>query len=223
MKKLTFFLFPLLLASTAHAQLGLGLEAGCNLSNLQVQPQVPHQSIKSHTGLGFCGGAIVHIAANRDFSVFTGLLYSVKTMELAGMTQGFDMTSRITLRSMQWPLYVAVQPKPGRSGRMSIGAGTFVDLHLSGKEQYNGASHALDIGDATTDDFKSFDFGLGLHAGYKLNNGLMFRAQYQLGLTNISPSPGGKIMSRNFAITIAYLGPRQSPKAPSPANTPTAP
>lgn len=220
MNKLILFALSIVWVLPAYAQLGLGLEAGCNLSNLQVQPQAQHQSIKSKAGLGFRGGAIAHLAAHKDFSVFTGLYYSVKTTELSGTTQGFSMTSRITLRSLEWPLYIVVQPKPGRVGRMSIGAGTFVDLPLSGKEQYNGSSHDLDIGDASTDAFKSFDFGLGLHVGYKLNNGLMFRAQYQLGLTNISPSPNGKIMSRNFAITLAYLGPRQSTKAASTTSAP---
>lgn len=53
------------------------------------------------------------------------------------------------------------------------------------------------------DSFKTFDFGVNLGLGYKLNNGLNFGARYNLGLTNINDSEGSSGKNRNGVIQVS--------------------
>jgi opacity protein-like surface antigen len=52
---------------------------------------------------------------------------------------------------------------------------------------------------------KSFDYGLGLGAGYELTSGLMFDARYNFGLADLNDAGGsGKINTTSFQIGLGY-------------------
>lgn len=51
---------------------------------------------------------------------------------------------------------------------------------------------------------KSTDFALGLGAGYEMENGLMFDARYNLGLSNISDVDGVDFGNTGFQIGLGY-------------------
>lgn len=51
---------------------------------------------------------------------------------------------------------------------------------------------------------KSFDYGLGLGAGYELTSGLFFDARYNFGLANISDMDGFDVNTTSFQIGLGY-------------------
>src|ERR1043165_8979284 len=119
MKRIQLLLLLLCLSAIAHAQLGLGLEVGCNLSNLQVQS--PMGPVKDRTGLGFRGGLIVLIGANKDFCLTTGLYYSTKGSNVSTISYyGATANSHIILRSLELPFYITMQTKQGPIGRLAL-------------------------------------------------------------------------------------------------------
>ena len=75
-------------------------------------------------------------------------------------------------------------------------------------DSYKTTDFTYSIGnDATHDDIKRTDFGIGLNAGYQIDNGLFFRAHYQRGFVNLLP--GGDTnnteFSTNYGVSVGYL------------------
>ncbi|WP_412476606.1 porin family protein [Flavobacterium sp. TBRC 19031] len=58
-------------------------------------------------------------------------------------------------------------------------------------------------GDAT-DNLKSFDYGLGIGAGYELESGLFFDARYNLGVANLSDIDGADAKTTSFQVGLGY-------------------
>lgn len=80
----------------------------------------------------------------------------------------------------------------------------FVSMAVEGKEKRDGSSRSLRFGNASTDDFKCWDYGLrpavDLALGtFELNVG------YSLGLHNISNDPQVKLYNRGFFTTVALI------------------
>ena len=63
-------------------------------------------------------------------------------------------------------------------------------------------------GGAVKDALKSFDYGLGIGAGYELASGLMFDARYNLGLADLNDDSfllgDAKISTTSFQIGLGY-------------------
>lgn len=65
-------------------------------------------------------------------------------------------------------------------------------------------------GGEAKDYLKSFDFGLGLGAGYELSSGLFFDARYNLGMSDLNDFPSGsglevyKITQNSFQVGLGY-------------------
>lgn len=60
-------------------------------------------------------------------------------------------------------------------------------------------------GDAIKDSLKSFDYGLGIGAGYELESGLFFDARYNLGLADLNDTPfDAKITTNSFNVGLGY-------------------
>jgi hypothetical protein len=111
--------------------------------------------------------------------------------------------------------------------KIFLGLGPYLVLNAGGKVKesgiYGNGTSALNIGSNSNDDLKAFDFGINFQAGYELKNGIFIRGNYQLGIANqqpqiattILPGPGeaaSSIKTKNFAITLGYLGGNKKPK-----------
>ena len=60
-------------------------------------------------------------------------------------------------------------------------------------------------GDAIKDSLKSFDYGLGIGAGYELESGLFFDARYNLGLADLNDTAfDAKITTNSFNVGLGY-------------------
>jgi len=88
-------------------------------------------------------------------------------------------------------------------GNIYFGAGPYVAQGLSGKTTYTEGST---FGNSA-DDVKATQFGADAIIGFKLRNGLLINANYDLGLTNDVPAAegGNKSKSHVFGISVGYV------------------
>lgn len=199
-------LFILALSTSAistGAQTSLGPEIGLNQSNLKIVHS--DWAFSNHLKTGFRIGLNFTSALDRNWDIQSGLYYYTKGSNVAASHHSDYYASTIEIGALQLPLYFNIHAKTGRYGRAFAGVGTFVDFHVNGKESLGTKDYDLAVGSTVYDDLKQFDGGLGLQAGYQINNGICLRMQYQLGLANITPIPGEKMNSRSFAVSVSYL------------------
>ena len=53
--------------------------------------------------------------------------------------------------------------------------------------------------------YKGIEFGAGVIAGYRLASGLFINAQYNLGLSNVSPEDNSKMKNKYVGFGIGYF------------------
>lgn len=121
---------------------------------------------------GFYLGGLVDFAISEKFHVQPELLY---TME-GNAEDEFDLNF----------VRIPVMAKFYVADAFSIQAGPQFGFVAGGGE--------------AKDFMKSFDFGLGIGAGYELESGLFFDARYNFGLTDINDFPAGSGLE-DFKIT----------------------
>lgn len=121
---------------------------------------------------GFYLGGLVDFKISEKFHVQPELLY---TMEGNGEDE-FDLNF----------VRIPVMAKFYVADAFSIQAGPQFGFLAGGGE--------------AKDFMKSFDFGLGIGAGYELESGLFFDARYNFGLTDINDFPAGSGLE-DFKIT----------------------
>ena len=147
-----------------------------------------------------------------DESIQTGLYYYAKGANIFGSDNWGYYSSHYLINAMQLPVYVNLHSKRGPYGQFFAGIGAYADYHISAKEFAADDEREIKIGSEQKDQLKNWDFGFGLQAGYKVNNGFMVRMQYQYGLVNICPIPEVKIFSRSLSVTAALLIPTSEKK-----------
>jgi len=131
---------------------------------------------------GFYLGGLVDLKVSEKFHVQPELLY---TMEGNGEDE-FDLNF----------VRIPVMAKFYVADAFSIQAGPQFGFLAGGGQ--------------AKDFMKSFDFGLGIGAGYELESGLFFDARYNFGLTDINDFPAGsgledfKITQNSLNIGLGY-------------------
>lgn len=203
MKAFLVTLFVLLFISGAQAQLAIGPEIGLNTATQKMEFSGTHFSNRSRVGL--LAGLVINVGINKALDFQTGLSYLMKGCNFFAERNNQYYSSHILIHALQFPLYLNYQTSGTAYGRFVLGGGPCFGYNLAGKEYAASTSADLSIGSNKSDDIEPIDFALGLYLGYKVNNGLLFRAQYQLGVANLAPQPQGTIQSRCFAVSAVYL------------------
>jgi hypothetical protein len=201
----TYLLVLALLATslTADAQLVMGPEAGLNISNLRIS--YPGLKFGNNLSTGFRLGLSLAARSERSFGIHTGLYYYTKCCNIVISEKSAYFASHFVIRALQLPVYFNIQGKAAPFGKLFAGIGPFIDYHFGGTESVGANEVESKVGNAKTDDIKPLDYGVGVQAGYKVNNGFMLRLQYQYGVSNFSPIPEQKMSSGSFGMTLAYI------------------
>jgi hypothetical protein len=202
-------------SQTTYAQFFIGPDVGMNTSNLKIS--YPAVSYKNRLSTGFRAGLLISINGDKNVIFNTGLCYYAKGSNITASAGTQYYASNFVLHSIQLPFYASIQSPPGRYGRFFLGAGAFIDYHFSGKESVGEHSTKFSFGN-NRGDVKRMDAGLALQGGYRVNDGISLRLQYQYGLTNLVVEPNQTIRARSFGLTIAYMGKSGVPKPVSQAN-----
>lgn len=179
----------LFLAAGAQAQVSYGLKAGVNLgkySNLD--------NAKNNTSFYVTGFADLPVAS--QFSIQPGISLQGKGVKgTSSIGEVANIESTTNVMSIEIPVNAVYYIPTGASGSVFLGAGPYAGYNISGKTKLTGNLGSY-TGDKEWDldfsgddkDMKAFDAGVNFLAGYKLSNGFLINAGYNLGLTNLSPS-----------------------------------
>lgn len=150
--------------SNVNAQeISFGVKAGANFAT-QGGDDVDGAKMK----VGFHAGVLAEFMISEKFGIQPELLYS---MQGAKAEEGDYKTN---LDYITLPIMAKYYITEG----FSVHAGPQIGFLISAK---TGDDDMVDVKDF----YKSIDYGLGIGAGYALDNGLFFNARYYLGLANI--------------------------------------
>ncbi|MFZ4863711.1 porin family protein [Sphingobacterium sp. Mn56C] len=205
MKKILLSLgAALLLAAGAQAQTGYGLKAGVNIGKYSNDG-----GSKNNTSFHVTGFADLPVASN--FSIQPGVSLQGKGDKgtyTTGNLNGIEST-RNTM-SIEIPVNAVYYIPTGTAGSVFLGAGPYIGFNVSGKEKLKGnlgnytgeKDWSLKIGNDK--DLKAIDAGANFMLGYKLNNGFIINAGYNLGLTDVLPRLNGTQANRVWSFGIGF-------------------
>lgn len=169
-------------SAASSSPVRFGLKAGLNISTIS--------NSNANSKAGFYGGVFANIPVAQDFSVQPEVLYS---------GQGAKAKSNSDIKLNTDYIAVPVMLQYNLIPNLYVEAGPQFAFLISAKGKGNGAS--VDV----KDDFKTFDFGLGLGAGYYFTQNIGVNVRYTAGLTKIAKEDDGD-SSKNgvFQIGLAY-------------------
>lgn len=231
MKKhiLTLGLAIIALTQANAQRLGIGPEAGVNLSTMTAKYNGSQNSGEYLPGLKI--GGIFDIGLSPMLSLQPGLLFQMKgykndftsTVVVNNLT--YRQTEEATVRAnyLEVPLNLQLNIAAG-SGDFFVSAGPYaafamggsvnskttrtLDMGTEGTTTTTERDRDLEIGDnAATDDITSTDVGLNINTGYRWNSGWLIRGNAGFGLTNIQPGGDDMNSLHNFsvALSVGYL------------------
>lgn len=205
------------------AQVSFGLKAGFSAANVSSRISPPEgDEMKADTKLrpAFHAGAIVDISLADYFSFQPGLFYSSKGYKAEVMTtdiNGEEVPITVTshLNYLELPLNVLYKVPMG-NGKFFGGFGPYLAYGIGGKvkakNENTGVAAEVDVkfkneSSVTSNEVyvKPFDAGANITAGYELDMGLLFSANFSLGLLNTSPYQYQKERNYYFGISVGYL------------------
>lgn len=186
MKNFIFLLVLFFTFSIVNAQdITYGAKAGLNYGKTKSSESDYNEYIDPVFGPHF--GAFADIGVSEKFSVQPELLYSPVGFKITNNSDYMGYNYKGKLHYLSIPIMAKYNVKEG----FFLEAGPYFGYLLSAKEseeitgnveEYKGTTDSYDI----KDDFKTFDFGVGVGACYQLENGLIFDARYMVGLSDIN-------------------------------------
>lgn len=176
------FAFSQKTSTASSSPVRFGVKAGLNISTIS------NSDLNSKAG--FYGGVFANIPVAQDFSVQPEVLYS-------GMGGKYKGNSDVKLNADY--IAVPVMLQYNLIPNLYVEAGPQFGFLISAKGKSNGAS--VDV----KDNMKTFDFGLGLGAGYYFTQNIGVNVRYTAGLSDIAKDNSGDA-SRNgvFQVGLAY-------------------
>ena len=162
----------------------IGLRAGVNFQTLNGK-DVSGNSLENNINTGFHAGLNAEIPVGTGSYLQPGILYSRKGAELQSGSR-----DEIKLNYIEVPVNFVYKPLVGL-GNMVLGFGPYVAYAINGNVEQGGSSRNIDfdaaynVNDPTTQ-FKKFDAGGNLLAGYEFANRMSVQVNAQLGLVDIN-------------------------------------
>ena len=202
MKKVVFlglFVFSITLAFGQHK---FGLKGGINPS-LWVIKEEGQKDDELKTRVGFHAGLVTDLEISKNFSIQPQLLYVNKGSNI----EHEDHTDHAVIHSIDIPVNLLYKA-PAGSGKFFIGGGPNFGFNLKGTLRSDeDGDEKIEIG-GDPGQTKAFDFGLNFLAGYELNSGLFFSANYTPGISNLENVMGNMDVTKRstyFGISVGYF------------------
>ena len=177
--------FAALAIAGANAQTKFGVRAGLNLADIAIKSE--DAKVESKIRPAFYVGGLAEFAFNDVVLMDAGLTYSNQGTKAK---EGDGALRQHALNLPVWFKYdfAGFRPKAG------LYAGYILSQQLkTGNE----------ITTVDKDDYKHFDYGIGLGVEYNLpNNGLFFEASYNWGLANLDKNGDAKNYTNNRVIQV---------------------
>lgn len=201
MKTKTFIVALLAIASStaiyAQSATTFGIRAGVNFQNLNGK-DFNDDKLENKLKTGFHAGVNAEIPVGIDFYLQPGLLFTTKGAKAeVGDT-------KINLSYLELPINFVYKPELGE-GRMILGFGPYAAYALSG--EVKDPDSDIEFGDQPNE-WKRFDAGANLLAGYEFSNNLSFQLNAGLGLTRLNNRPdndnNSSIKNTGFGVSLGY-------------------
>ncbi|WP_452224710.1 porin family protein [Lacinutrix chionoecetis] len=206
MKKLLFAAAIAVLGFTsANAQeVKFGVKAGVNFATIGGDIE----DVDGRTS--FHAGGVAEIMVSEKFSVQPEVLYSSQGVSEEYTEEFFGEEVKYEDKLKLDYIYVPVMAKFYVAEGLSLQAGPQVGFLISAEAESEVTVDGETESDSfdAKDSFKGIDFGVGLGAGYKLDNGLNFSARYNLGLSNISDNDDAddfSIQNNVIQVSIGFM------------------
>ncbi|HKZ65690.1 MAG TPA: porin family protein [Chitinophagaceae bacterium] len=181
----------------AQSKTTFGIRAGVNFQNLNGK-NAADDNWDNKLKTGFNAGVNAEIPVGIDFYVQPGLLFSTKGAKLE------DSDTKLNLSYLELPVNFIYKPELG-TGRMVLGFGPYAAYAVGGKTKEPDTD--LEFGDQPGE-WKRFDAGANLLAGYEFSNKLSFQLNAGLGLLDIRKRPTGDskstVKNTGFGLSLGY-------------------
>ncbi|ROH99732.1 porin family protein [Chryseobacterium daecheongense] len=184
----------------SSSPVAFGIKAGMNVSSLSKDEGLDDQKSK----IGFNGGVFANIPVASSFSVQPELLYSQYGSKAEYTILGDKYSSSTNLDYLTVPVMFQYNALPN----LYLEAGPEFGFMLSAK---NKVKNETTGNSSTTEDFKddlnTFNFGIGLGAGYYFTPNIGLTARYVAGLTDIAkdrPSGSDAVKNNVFQVGLAF-------------------
>jgi opacity protein-like surface antigen len=173
---------------TPSSPITFGIKAGLNVSSVS--------NLDAKARAGFYGGAFANIPVAKDFSVQPEVLYSAQ-----GAKGKSNSDVRANLDYINVPIMFQYNALPN----LYLEAGPQFGFLVNSKVKIgpnNSTTETINVKDYT----KTFDFGLGLGAGYYFTPNIGVNVRYVAGLTDVLKNDKGNSSRRNgvFQVGLAY-------------------
>ena len=204
MKKL-FLGAAIAMSSLTFAQ-QFGVKGGMNVSSLSDDATLSDQESK----IGFNAGVFMNAPLAENFSIQPEVLYNDlgskvtrSSTEILGNTYSADYSRNLGYISV--PVMFQYNATPA----FYLEAGPQFGFLVSAKDKFknstNGSTDNATIVALDKDNFHTFDFGIGLGAGYYFTPNLGLTARYTAGLSDImKDNPGDSVKNNVFQVGLAY-------------------
>lgn len=206
MKKLILIAVAAMAGIQANAQLSINPEAGLNIGNASYKIDGNKQSTSSV--LGYKAGVVLDIGIAKGFYIQPGVFYSLKGAQINYSSALLSGNIKSSLDYIEIPLNFAYRYELGNAGAVFAAAGPYMGLGMKGKNKttVTGMATVEDdvvFGDAA-DEVKKIDYGVNFGVGYISPIGIYVRAQYGLGLANLSNADKVSAQNRVWGISLGY-------------------
>lgn len=229
MKKIIITLVTILMINAAFSQAKFGIQLGSNFSNVDWVDDGEKLVTDSKTGLAI--GLVADVEIGNSLHFRPELNYVQKgarendsyTNTFGGSTTYYTTEGKIKLNYLELPLNFCYNVPVG-SGELLLGAGPIIGIGIGGAIEYsttvktnsmveteefsNTVKFDGDKNSTSTDQslhLKPIDINLGFLGGYRLKNGVVFTAGYNVGLTNIYPDALSSLKNKGFVLKLGYM------------------
>lgn len=217
-KSILTTLIAILVSQHINAQLSIRPEAGLNLGKTKMQFDDPlFPDLKTKRKVGFKVGTTLQTSIAKNLFLEGGAFYlhSHYDFDVEASYSGSLMknTGEYSIDFLQIPVCLEYDINMNNTGTIFIGAGGYFSYAFSGKQEMVTSEDAvvigvkkgrMDFGSDNTDDYETMDEGILFNIGYQLPVGFYTRAQYSLGLVNLSPQKSSTYKSSAISVTIGY-------------------
>ncbi|EJL75933.1 porin family protein [Chryseobacterium populi] len=188
-------------SSTSSASpVRFGIKGGMNVSSLSKDEGLDDQKSK----IGFNAGVFANIPIASSFSIQPEVLYSQYGSKADYTVAGTKFSASSKLDYIAVPVMFQYNVIPN----LYLEAGPEFGFMVSAKNKVKNEN----TGDSSTsdnykDDLQTFNFGIGLGAGYYFTDNIGITARYVAGLTDVAKDrPNGSDAVRNnvFQVGLAY-------------------
>ena len=207
---------------SASAQFSLGAQAGAVFAKSKTDElsSLTGFDLSSKNRVGFSAGLIGDMPIGESgLRLMPELNFVQKglkadgsvTIDILGQLVTAETEASVNLSYLELPVNLAYAV-PAGPGNLIIGAGPYAGFALSGKTkakvsalgQSEEEEQDIEFGSAD-DQLKRMDFGANFMAGYIMENGLMLKVNYSLGLSNLSNTSQSDWKNRYFGVSLGYF------------------